>query len=115
MVIDSITSFSLLFDDQLLKRQSVLALFDIIHKWDCTTVFTVQHDPADKNNLELSLIESEADSIVLLYYLSVKNKLTRFIEVFKMRGTNHSKEAYSFMIDKGIKIGKKANIKNKPC
>lgn len=113
MVIDSITSFSLLFEDELSKRQANLGLFDIIRKWDCTTLFTVQHNPSEEDN-KVSSIEFEADSITLLYFTEIKGKRERFIEVLKMRGTDHSTEIYSFDIGKGgIKIGKKAGIKTK--
>jgi len=110
MVIDSITSFSMLFGDELSKKQANLALFDIISKWNCTTLLTVQEDPSIKK--KLSSIEFEADSITLLYYLRDKGKRKRFIEVLKMRGTDHSKDTYVFEIKKGgIKIGKKARLK----
>lgn len=108
LVIDSITSFSLLFDDELSRRQSNLGLFDIIRKWDVTTVLTVQYDPLDSEDKGISSIEFEADSITLLYFVNLKNKRQRYIEVLKMRGTNHSKEIRTFEIKKGIKIGKKA-------
>ncbi len=111
MVFDSITSFALLFDDELSKRQAMLGLFDIIRKWSCTTLFTVQYDPLDKSDEGISLIEFEADSITFLYLKSIKNKRERFIEVLKMRGVNHSKEIHSFEIKKGIKIGARTKIK----
>lgn len=105
MVIDSITSFSLLFEDKLSKRQSLLALFDIIRKWDCTTLLTVQHDPINESE-DISSINFEADSITLLYNLRRGGKRERYIEVLKMRGTNHSKDLHPFIIDeKGIQIG----------
>jgi len=112
IVFDSITSFSLLFEDVLEKRQANLELFDIISKWDCTTLLTVQHNPSrEKGESDFPLIEFEADSITLLHYIRLKNKRQRLIEVLKMRGTNHSKETYFFDIKNGIKIGKKADIK----
>lgn len=111
LVIDSITSFSLLFEDSFSKRQANLNLFDIIDKWECTTLLTVQHDPEKGKGGDLPSIEFEADSIINLYFIKVKEKRQRFIEILKMRGTNHSKETYSFEIKKGIKIRKKADIR----
>ncbi len=111
MVVDSITSFSLLFEDELSKRQATLGLFDIIRKWNCTTLFTVQYDPSDKEDKGISSIEFEADSITLFYFINIDNKRERFMEVLKMRGTDHSTEIRSFEIKKGIKIGKRATIK----
>lgn len=112
MVIDSVTSFSLLFDDTLSKKQANLALFNIISKWNITTMMTVQNDPAGEKGDEISTIEFEADSIILLYYLKIKGKRKRFIEVLKMRGTNHSKATHAFEINRGgIKIGPEFDIK----
>jgi len=115
MVIDSITSFSLLFEDELSKRQATLGLFDIIRKWDCTTLLTVQYNPSDKEDKGISSIEFEADSVTLLYFMNIESNRERFIEVLKMRGTDHSTEIRSFEIEKGIKIGKKASINNRCC
>jgi circadian clock protein KaiC len=111
MVIDSITSFSLLFDDDLSRRQATLGLFDIIRKWDCTILLTVQNSPTDAKTKGIPTIEFEADSITLLYFVNINNKRKRFIEVLKMRGTNHSTEVHNFEIKKGIKVGRKAKIK----
>jgi circadian clock protein KaiC len=114
MVIDSISSFSLLFDDPLSKRQANLGLFDIIDKWDCTTLLTVQHNPIKEKSEDLTSVDFEADSVIYLYFVKMKNKRQRFIEVVKMRGTDHSKETHIFEIAKsGIKIGKAANLKIK--
>ncbi|MFQ5531228.1 MAG: RAD55 family ATPase [Candidatus Nanoarchaeia archaeon] len=111
LVIDSITSFSLLFDDRLSKRQANLGLFDIIRKWNTTSLLTVQDDPSDQKSETLSSIEFEVDSVTFLYYLNIKGKRQRFIEVLKMRGTNHSKEIREFKISKGIKVGRRVNLK----
>jgi len=106
MVIDSITSFSMLFEDEQGKRQSVLALFDIIRKWNVTSLLTVQSDPSNPKDRELSYVEFEADSIIILYFPSNKGRRQRLLEVLKMRGTNHSKEMHAFKIDKrGIVVG----------
>ena len=111
---DSVTSFTLLFDDVLSKKQATLGLFDIINKWNSTTLLSVQHDPSKLKAEELPTMEFEADSISLLYYTKIKGIRKRFIEVLKMRGTNHSKETRIFEIGKGgIKIGKKVSIKKK--
>lgn len=106
MVIDSITSFSLLFEDRSAKRQAVLGLFDIIRKWNVTSLLTVQYDPSSPKDKGLSHIEFEADSVILLYYPSSKGRRQRFLEILKMRGTNHSKDVHPFKIDKnGIIVG----------
>lgn len=104
IVIDSITSFSLLFDDELSKRQAALALFDIIRKWDCTSLLTLQQNP-DTGKEAVSSLEFEADSIIFLYFNRIKKERKRFIEVLKMRGTKHSTGIYPLEIKKGIFVG----------
>ena len=55
----------------------------------------------------MSSLEFEADSIILLYFVRVKGTRKRFVEVLKMRGTNHSTEIYPFDIIKGVSIDAK--------
>jgi KaiC/GvpD/RAD55 family RecA-like ATPase len=114
LVIDSVTSFTMLFDDDSSKRQAVLGLFDIIRKWDMTSLLTVQYDPSDKHDPNLSYLEFEADSITLLYYTAASGTRGRFIEVIKMRGTDHSKDVHVFKIGKGgLSVGPKASVRPK--
>jgi len=110
MVIDSITSFALLFDNLLEKRAANLGLFNIIRKWECTTLFTVQHDPSTKKSKDIELLEFEVDGIILLYYDKINNERRRLIEIMKMRRTKHSNKVYSFSIENGIKINNVQNI-----
>lgn len=113
IVIDSITSFSLLFDDGQSKRKAILGLFDILRKWKSTVLLTVQYDPTDKDDDRITHLEFEADSLTLLYYLTSGGTRQRFVEVVKMRGTNHSKEVHAFKIDRGIIIGPKASVRKR--
>jgi KaiC/GvpD/RAD55 family RecA-like ATPase len=109
MVIDSVTSFALLFDKELEKREAALSLFNMIRKWNCTSMLTIESDPTKDNSMESRAIEFESDSIVVLYYVRDKGERGRFIEVLKMRGTKHSQKMYSFDIGtKGISVSTKS-------
>jgi circadian clock protein KaiC len=107
VVIDSITSFTLLGGDDISKRDNVLALLDLIRKWNCTTILTSQHTL--KRNMEhdsINFIEYEVGGIILLYFVR-KGMLgegrERRMEVLKMRGTAHDKGSVVFTIkDNGI-------------
>jgi len=106
IVIDSITSFELLFDNELKKREAALALFNMISGWDCTSLLTLEESPDAEDKTSRSM-GFEVDSTTLLYLLRNKNKRERFLEVLKMRGTDHSKEIHKFEItDKGIQVEK---------
>jgi len=105
LVIDSITSFALLFETEILKRKAALALFNITKKWKCTSLLTIEEDPAKQTKSGSTSLEFEADSIIYLYFVRRKLRRRRYIEVLKMRGTKHSTEIYPFTIGKtGINV-----------
>ena len=109
LVIDSVTSFALLFETDWQKREAALQLFGIIRNWKCTSLLTLEESPFNRTEGESSTLEFEADSIILFYFLRVDHERERFLEVLKMRGTKHSTKIYCLTIGKkGIAIGKPA-------
>lgn len=108
IVIDSITSFALLFEQELKRREAALSLFNIIRNWKCTSLLTLEDEKPETSDGVATSIEFEADSIIVLYFLRRKTRRERFIEVLKMRGTRHSTEIRGFDISpKGIVVGNK--------
>lgn len=108
IVIDSISSFALLFENELEKREAALTLFKMISKWNCTSLLTLEEDPTKEEPLSTKSIEFESDSIIFLYFLRNRKERERYIEIIKMRGTNHSRSTYKFKISgSGIIIDKK--------
>ena len=65
IVIDSITSFSLLYEDELTKKEAALALFELIDKWDCTAILTSQDESRNGKTVSAAL-EFEVDGIIIL-------------------------------------------------
>ncbi len=102
IVIDSITSFMLLLKDDVEKRESTLMLFNLLRKWNSTSILTYEGNPKQIDSISTRVLKFESDSIILLYFLRGKNQRNRYLEVVKMRGSNHSKKIYQFEIDKGI-------------
>lgn len=98
MVIDSITSFELLFDNELEKREAALALFNMISNWDCTSLLTLEGRPSQKGEVASRTIEFESDGIIVLYFMRGRASRERYLEILKMRGTNHSKGIHKFSI-----------------
>jgi circadian clock protein KaiC len=104
IVIDSITSFTLLYKDELTQKESSLALFELINSWGCTAVLTSQ-DEAPEGSTITAALEFEVDSIILLYHFRKKGSRIRAIEVLKMRGTKHpEKTFYIYITPKGLKV-----------
>ncbi len=107
IVIDSITSFALLFEDELSRREAALSLFNMIRKWSCTSLLTSEEDPLGDKRTSSKSLEFESDSIIVLYFIRKKEQRQRYLEILKMRGTKHSKKIYGFEIThSGITIGK---------
>ncbi len=99
LVIDSITSFSLLYEDELTRKEAALALFELIDKWGCTAVLTSQ-DRSPNDHIISAALEFETDAIVLLYHVKKKGVRTRALEVLKMRGTKTPEKTFDFKITK---------------
>jgi circadian clock protein KaiC len=110
IVIDSITSFELLFEDEFGKREAALTLFKMINNWGCTSLLTLEEENSEGIKMASRALEFESDSIILLYFVRCDghNKRERFIEVLKMRGTEHSNKIYQFTMDRrGIIVDQK--------
>ncbi len=107
IAIDSITSFALLYEDELTKKEAALSLFDLINKWGCTAVMTSQQERDGAPGAEISAaLEFEVDSIVILYHSKMDGYRKRAIEILKMRGTKIPEKTYQLIIDsKGLRIG----------
>lgn len=113
IVIDSITSFELLFDEEIEKREAALTLFNMLRKWNCTSLLTYEEELFNEKKPASKALEFESDSIILLYFLREKGERKRHLEVLKMRGTKHSRKIYPVSIEKnGISMASSpCNIK----
>ena len=102
LVIDSITSFSMLFQDELTKKESSLALFELINRWGCTAFLTSQAAQMSDEHTTAQL-QFEVDSIIILYHFRKKGVRYRAIEILKMRGTRTPEETYKVeLTSKGV-------------
>ena len=109
LVIDSISSFAQLYPDELTRKESALALINLIDKWGCTALLTSEEEIKNGNPISAAL-EFEVDSIILLYNLKTDGERKRAMEILKMRGTKHTQKTFSFGINKsGIFV--RPNIK----
>jgi circadian clock protein KaiC len=103
IAIDTLSSFVLLYEDELERREGVLSLFKMFRNWGCTCVATLDQE-TEKNES----VEFESDSLIKLYSLRIGEIRKRFLEIVKMRGSKHSDKLFSLKIDsKGVSIEKK--------
>lgn len=107
LVIDSITSFVLLYQDELTRKEASLALFELIADWNCTAVLAAQDTTVSDVTISAAL-EFEVDSIILLYHVKKKGVRKRGLEILKMRGTKIPEKTFPLNIsNKGISINPK--------
>ena len=105
LVIDSITSFALLYKDELTRKEAALSIFDLINEWGCTAILTSQQPNRADTQFISSSLEFEVDSLILLYNILRKGHRDRALEILKMRGTAHPQNIFSMEIkDGGIAV-----------
>lgn len=100
IVMDSITTFVMLFDKDVEMREKTLDLFSLLRSWSCTSLLIYERDPLIDKKRSSRVLEFEADSLIFLYFTRIKKKRERFLEVYKMRGTNHSTNVFLYSISK---------------
>ena len=104
LVLDSLTAFTLLHDNELAKRKAVLKLFDAVHNWGVTALLTSEQEPDPEKHVSM-IMEFETDGVILLYNVRKGDIRERSLEVFKMRGVHHAAKIFPMKIDdNGITI-----------
>jgi len=106
LVIDSITSYGLLFKDEYQQRESILRFFELIKKWDCTSIIISEMSPKEAETTKGS-VGFLVDAVISLYYEKKEEKDVRVhsLEILKMRGTRHTNKVCALNFEKeGIKI-----------
>jgi len=84
IVIDPITVVGQFFSIN--YRQFLYDLSARLKNWQSVTILTGESHPNELYPLEVAYT---ADGVIILYYIEVEDGRRRYIEVLKMRGTNH--------------------------
>ncbi|MGZ3684912.1 MAG: RAD55 family ATPase [Bdellovibrionota bacterium] len=102
VVIDSFKVFEDLArsDEELRKFTYEVAV--ILMGWECTALLLGEFSPED---IDTNPLFSIVDGIIYMKSLSVAGEQQRFVQVIKMRGTDHSRDEHAFSINSsGIEI-----------
>ncbi len=101
LVIDSITSYGLLFKDEYQRRENILDFFDLLKKWGCTSIIISELPPKVAEVKEGS-VGFLTDAIISLYYSKEEDKGVRVhsCEILKMRGTKHTNKLLAIGFEK---------------
>lgn len=111
LAIDSLTSYSMLFETAYQAREAELLLFDLLHKWKCTSLLSAEGVNFPKGGGQ-SGMDYLADGVLLLHHPRHQSSRYRAIEVLKMRGRKHSEKMcpFEFAEGEGVKVFPGENI-----
>lgn len=110
LVIDSITSYTLLFENTYKESKAVLDLFAMLKKWGMTTLVISEAKETNWTHLEDRLVFL-ADGVIRMYYIRKDFSRNRALEVIKMRDTDHLEKICPFSItNKGIVVFPEAQL-----
>ena len=106
IAMDSVTAFVMLFGSNVEVREKTQSLFSLLRSWKCTSLIVYERDPLIDKKKSSRILEFEADSVMFLYFVRTKKERERFLEIYKMRGTNHSTNIFSYDIrkNKGVVV-----------
>ena len=104
LVIDSLTAYQMVFENEYKMNESVLALFELLRKWNCTTLVTSEV-PVTLEKESGGRLGFLTDGLINLYHMWRNDERLRTLEIIKMRDTAHNEKLNVFMINKeGLKI-----------
>jgi KaiC/GvpD/RAD55 family RecA-like ATPase len=98
--IDSLSSYVVLFDTPYSAREAQRNLFELVHKWGCTTMLS--GEAAASKDRSSEGMDYLADAVLILHHPRQHDVRFRAIEILKMRGTNHSAKLCPFDLLPGI-------------
>ena len=104
-VIDSSTMIRLSFNSDIEFRQTLFEFLSLLRNLDVTTVTTVEATTSKREEMRYDIEHFTMDGIINLYNLDRDDRRIRALEIFKMRGTDHSRDLVPFKVTpSGIKV-----------
>lgn len=104
-VIDSATMIRMAFAKEIEYRQTLFEFLSLLRNLDCTTLTTVEATTAKKEEMHFDIEHFVMDGIINLYNLDREERRIRALEIFKMRGTDHSRDLVPFKVTpQGLKV-----------
>lgn len=104
-VIDSATMIRMSFKSEIEYRQTLFEFLSLLRNLDCTSITTLEASSPVKSEIKFDIEHFVMDGIINLYNLDREDRRIRALEIFKMRGTNHSRDLVPFKVTpSGIKV-----------
>ncbi len=103
--IDSATMIRMAFEHEIEYRQTLFEFLSLLRNLDCTTITTVEASTSRKEDMRFDIEHFVMDGIINLYNLDRGEKRIRALEIYKMRGTDHSRDLVPLKVTpSGIKV-----------
>lgn len=104
-VIDSATMIRMSFPSEIEYRQTLFEFLSLLRNLDCTSITTLEASSPVKSEMKFDIEHFVMDGIINLYNLDREDRRIRALEIFKMRGTDHSRDLVPFKVTpSGIKV-----------
>ena len=104
-VIDSSTMIRAMFATESEYRRTIVSFFNLLKTLECTTFIIAEAETSEREKVKFEIEHYVADGIINLYNLDRGGNRVRALEIFKMRGTNHSRDLVPFKVEpQGIKV-----------
>ena len=104
-VIDSATMIRLSFKSEVDYRQTLFEFLSLLRNLDVTSITTVEANTSRREEMKFDIEHFVMDGIINLYNLDREDRRIRALEIFKMRGTDHSRDLVPFKVTpSGIKV-----------
>ncbi|MFH2106266.1 MAG: ATPase domain-containing protein [Candidatus Micrarchaeota archaeon] len=104
-VIDSSTMIRMSFEKDIEYRRTLFEFLSLLRNLDCTTLTTVEATTSKREEMKYDIEHFVMDGIINLYSLDRGETRIRALEVFKMRGTDHSRDLVPLKVTpSGIKV-----------
>ncbi len=104
-VIDSATMVKAMFETEAEYRKTMVEFFNLLKNLDCNTFLLVEAETSERTKIRFEIEHYILDGIINLYSLDKGDHRVRALEIFKMRGTNHSRDLVPFKVTpSGVKV-----------
>jgi KaiC/GvpD/RAD55 family RecA-like ATPase len=104
-VIDSSTMIRMSFKNEIEYRQTLFEFLSLLRNLDVTTITAVEATTSKREEMRYDIEHFVMDGIINLYNMDREDRRIRALEVFKMRGTDHSRDLVPFKVTpSGIKV-----------
>jgi len=103
VIIDSIAALGLYIKEPSDIRKTIFNIAFMLRKLDCTTLLLSEIPPMKEALSRFGVEEFVSDSVIVLYYDRKGSQFSRYLTVWKMRGSAHSNKLHPYKITrKGI-------------